>query len=332
MITLSPIFSNGAVFAANRPIRVFGTGEGRVEVSFLDAQRTADANGFWCIEFDALPYGGPYEMTVTCDGEKTVLHDLWVGEVLLLSGQSNIEFRMIESKDYPELCEPCTALRVFHAERVDQNGRFRPMHGWLHCDNDNVIANTSAIGYETGMILAKRLGCAVGLLSANQGASVIQSWMPAGALEAIGISFTPDQLYPSHTTHPLWNPPGTLYNTMLKPWMPYSISRVIWYQGESNTSDAESDAYGKMLAEMIRIWREGFDNPALPFIVIQIANYVRAKNPFGWKIVQQRQEEISREVAGVETVICRDVCEDDDIHPPTKKYLSERIANLLTSK
>ena len=332
MITLSPIFSSGAVFAANQPIRIFGTGNGKVAIDFLGAHREVDATGEWCVEFDPQPYGGPFEMTLTCNGEQTILQDLWIGEVLLLSGQSNIEFRMIESKDYPELCEPCTALRVFHAERVDQKGRFRPMHGWLHCDNDNVIANTSAIGYETGMILAKRLGCAVGLLSANQGASVIQSWMPAGAPEAIGISFTPDQLNHSHTTYPLWNPPGMLYNTMLKPWMPYPISRVIWYQGESNASDAESDAYGKMLAEMIRIWREGFENPSLPFIVVQIADYIKAKNPSGWKLVQQRQEEISREVAGVKTVICRDVCESDDIHPPTKRHLSARIAECILNQ
>ena len=332
MITLSPIFSSGAVFAANHPIRIFGSGEGHVAIDFLDSHRETDASGNWCLEFAPLPYGGPYEMTVTHDGEKTVLQDLWIGEVLLLSGQSNIEFKMKEAGDYPEICESCPSLRVFHAERVDQKGFFRPMHGWKRCDTDEVISNTSAIGYETGLLLAKRLGCAVGLLSASQGASVIQSWMPEGALDAIGISFTPDQLYSSHTTYPLWNPPGTLYSTMLKPWMPYSVSHVIWYQGESNSSEAESDAYGKMLAEMIRIWREGFDNPALPFIVIQIADYVRAKIPSAWKTVQQRQEEIAHEVANVKTVICRDVCETDNIHPPTKKYLSERIANVLISK
>ena len=167
-------------------------------------------------------------MTVTCNGVQTTLQDLWVGEVLLCSGQSNMGFRMDESKDYPELSEPCHALRIFHAERVDQNGRFRPMHGWKHCDTDEVIKNSTAVGYETGLLLAKKLGCAIGLLSAAQGASVIQSWMPEGTMDRLGLHFTKEELSHSHFTYPIWNPPGMLYNTMLKPWMPYSVSRVLW--------------------------------------------------------------------------------------------------------
>jgi sialate O-acetylesterase len=332
MATISPIFSDGAVFAANLPIRIFGEGSGHISVEFLGSIREADATEKdWCVEFEPLPYGGPYEMTITLDGNATVLHDLWIGEVLLLSGQSNIEFRMKESKDYPELSEPCPMLRVFHAERVDQKGHFRPMHGWKCCDTDDVIANTSAIGYETGLLLAKRLGCAIGLLSASQGASVIQSWVPEGAYERIGLTFTQEELNDSHFKYPLWNGFGQLYTTMLKPWFPYSLSNVIWYQGESNTSIAESIVYKQMLAELIRIWRNDFKNEELPFIVVQLADYdsYLQKKPVEWRNVQKAQLEIQDEVANVKSVVCRDVCETNDIHPPTKRYLSERIASLL---
>lgn len=334
MAILSPIFSDGAVFAANRPIRVFGEGMGRVAIDFLGMHREIEATeDRWCVEFDPRPYGGPYEMTVTLDGNTSVLRDLWMGEVLICSGQSNMGFRMIESKDYPELCEPCPSLRIFHAERVDKNGIFKPADGWKHCDTDEVIKNITAIGYETGLLLAKRTGYAIGLISAAQGASVIQSWMPEGALEKIGLHFTDEELYHSHFTHPLFNPSGCLYNTMFHPWIDYTVSGVIWYQGESNISPAESAKYKQMLAEMIRIWREDLRDPALPFTVIQIADYDKYLNEpqayASWKAVQAAQLQIQDEVEDVVTVISADVCESDNIHPPTKKHVSARVADAI---
>lgn len=330
-LQLSQIFQNGAVLAANKPIRVFGTGDGHVAVDFLGTHAEADSeNGRFCVTLPARPYGGPYEMKVTLDGDTVVLSDLYVGEVLLLSGQSNIEFRMNESKDYPELSEPCHMIRAFHPERVTRNRPYHPEDGWKICEADEVIANTSAIGYEVGLALSKQLGCAVGLIAAYQGASVIQSWMPKGSVEAIGFHFTKEELYHSHFNYPLWNDPGQLYEAMLKPWIPYSVSRAIWYQGESNASPAESAVYHKMLAEMIRIWREDFDDPTLPFTIIQIADYLKniAKG-CGWRQIQDAQIKVQNETSYVKTVISRDVCENDDIHPPTKRYLSERVAKAI---
>ena len=330
-LQLNQIFQNGAVLAANKPIRIFGTGDGHVAVDFLGMHAEADSqNGSFCVTLPAQPYGGPYEMTVTLNGDSVILSDLYLGEVLLLAGQSNIEFRMNESKDYPELSEPCHLLRAFHPERITKNRPFHPEDGWLICETDNVIANTSAIGYEVGVALTKTLGCAVGLIAAYQGASVIQSWMPAGACERIGFRFTKEELYHSHFDYPLWNDPGQLYEAMLKPYVPYSVSTAIWYQGESNASLAESAVYHKILAEMIRIWRCDFDDPTLPFLVIQIADY--AKNiarSNGWRQIQEAQIKVQDEIDHVKTIICRDVCEDDDIHPPTKRHLSARVTNAI---
>lgn len=330
-LQLSPIFQSGAVLAANKPIRIFGIGNGHIAVDFLGAHAEADSkNGAFCVTLPAFPYGGPYEMRITLDGEAITLQDLYIGEVLLLAGQSNIAFRMSEAKEFSEWNKPCHALRVFFPERVTKSGLYHPEDGWKICEEEAVIAYTSAIGFEVGSILVKKLGCAVGLIGAHQGASVIQSWMPAGACEAIGLHFTKEELYRSHFDHPLWNDPGQLYEAMLKPWIPYTVSRVIWYQGESNASPAESAVYHKILAEMIRIWRAEFADPALPFTVIQIADYDKniAKG-CGWRQIQEAQIKVQDEVPYVKTVISRDVCETDDIHPPTKQHLSARVAALI---
>jgi len=47
-----------------------------------------DAKGRWMVRLDPLQSGGPFEMTVA--GHNTLtLHDIWVGEVWVCSGQSN---------------------------------------------------------------------------------------------------------------------------------------------------------------------------------------------------------------------------------------------------
>ena len=330
-LQLNPIIANGAVFAANKPIRIFGIGDGHVAVDFLgEHAETEGQNGTWLIKLSPRPDGGPYEMTVTLNGEAVQLTDLYVGEVLLLSGQSNMSFRMNESADLPFVNESLDTLRLFSAENVHKNGYFRPQNGWMHCSDRDVIEHCSAIGYEVGLSIAKKKGCAVGLISAAQGASVIQSWLPVGALDRLGIRFKPEELHNDHTGYPTWNGDGILYNTMIRPSVPYSLSHVIWYQGESNASVAESRRYKEMLCELIRVWRSDFVDATLPFVIVQLADTEkRMRHHDGWITVQKAQAEISSEVAGVQTVVSRDVCESDDIHPPTKRFLAERIANII---
>ena len=49
----------------------------------------------------------------------------------------------------------------------------------------------------------------------------------------------------------------------------------------------------------------------------------------GWRLVQEAQAEISTVVPGVYTVISRDICETDDIHPRSKHALGCRIAKTI---
>lgn len=74
MLILNPIFSNGMIMQANKPISVFGTGAGKITLSFLGNTRTVDsAKESWCITLPAQNYGGPYTMEITLDGENSSL-------------------------------------------------------------------------------------------------------------------------------------------------------------------------------------------------------------------------------------------------------------------
>lgn len=79
---------------------------------------------------------------------------------------------------------------------------------------------------------------------------------------------------------------------------------------------------------MIRIWRESFDNLQLPFVIIQLADYIERTDE-AWSLIQDAQLKIQDVVDSVYTVVSSDVCENDNIHPKTKNKLSFRIAEKL---
>ena len=79
---LNPVFRDGLVLAAGKPVRVFGPGEGDVRVTFCGETRTAKGGpDGWLVEFPSAEAGGPYELAVELDGRRTVLGDVRVGEV-----------------------------------------------------------------------------------------------------------------------------------------------------------------------------------------------------------------------------------------------------------
>ena len=56
------------VFAANKPVRIFGEGVGRVRVEFLGNTYSGYGHfGKWEIELPAHPYGGPYEISISME-------------------------------------------------------------------------------------------------------------------------------------------------------------------------------------------------------------------------------------------------------------------------
>lgn len=327
------IFSSNMVFAANKPIKVYGDGEGEIKVSFANQEtKTTAKDGRWFAEFEPMNYGGPYELKVSCGDEKIVFNNIYIGEVYLCAGQSNIEFKMKESNTPEELYKPMDQLRYFSVDKIGDNDYFGASDGWVLSDKDT-IKEWSAIGYLTGSEICEKKDVAVGIICCNQGASVIESWVPAGTFEKMGIDIPLDKKSKSHQEH-IWNKHGALYDYQLSQVIPFSLSGVIWYQGESDSFPDEGQVYLDELKKMIEIWRTDFSDENLKFVVVQIADYyeiweVRPPTRIGWKLVQQAQEQIQHEVKNVVTVISKDVCETDHIHPPTKTILSNRIAEAL---
>ena len=325
---LNAIFTSNMVFAANKPIRIYGEGDGIGELYFANLYaRVESIDGKWIVELPEMDYGGPFELRFIAEGEEILLDDIYVGEVYLLSGQSNIQFKIRESRFPIEQCEANDLMRVFGTECMQKVERFAPKDGWMKCALDTV-GEWSAIGYHMAHELVKRKNVAIGVVNCYQGASVIQSWMPKGAQEKLGISIPPEELFETHNIEAfkIWNYDGALYDYAFSQVVPFSFSGVVWYQGESNSSPAEAKVHELQLEELINVWRADLMDESLPFIIVQIANY-SARDDEAWHMIQEAQMRVGNNMSNTKTVVSADVCEDHTVHPKTKTILSKRIAD-----
>lgn len=320
----APLFRSHMVLPAGKPIRVFGSGDGEAVVRVNgETARCVSSNGTWCATLPPQPYGGPHSLvmdfvdrTVTCD-------DVYVGEVYILAGQSNAQFKLEESNTPAESYTDVPLLRSFTTPRPEPEP-YSPEDGWVVCTRENA-GKWSAIGYLFGKAVSARKGCAVGIVNCYQGAATVETWMPAALSERPEFSLPREEQDPAHWCYE-WNKAGWMYDHAFRLLAGSSVSGVIWYQGESNSGKGEHKVYAELVAELIRQWRRDLLDEALPFAVVQIAD-LDVRRDDAWKGIQDAQLRIPALCPGVTVVKCADICETDTIHPPTKGPLAERLAD-----
>jgi sialate O-acetylesterase len=119
--------------------------------------------------------------------------------------------------------------------------------------------------------------------------------------------------------------PGSLYNAMIAPFVPYAIRGFLWYQGEYNAPRAYE--YRKLFPNLIRSWRTDW-NQELPFLFVQLANYkdpVKEPGDAQWAELREAQlMALALPRTGMATAV--DVGENWDIHPKNKQAVGHRLA------
>lgn len=120
--------------------------------------------------------------------------------------------------------------------------------------------------------------------------------------------------------------PVGLFNGMLSPVSAYSIKGVLWYQGESNTPRPET--YEELFVRLIECWRKKFKRNDLPFLYVQLPNYVESEDARAvgkWPLVREAQRKALR-VPGTAMVVTIDIGEWNDLHPLNKQDVGKRLA------
>ncbi|HET6969744.1 MAG TPA: sialate O-acetylesterase [Phenylobacterium sp.] len=191
---LNPVFQDHAVLQRDRPIAVWGEAPPGVAVTVeLDGSRvqaTAGAGGRWRVDLPAHKAGGPFRLTARAGGETQTLADVLVGDVWLCSGQSNMEFPLVQATNGPGEVAAAQdpSLRLL---KVSRRSDPTPQATLSAADRWQVASPASAAAFSAvcqfmGRDLRKSTGAPIGLIDATWGGSTIQSWISRPKLAALG--------------------------------------------------------------------------------------------------------------------------------------------------
>ena len=333
-IALPAIFSDNMVLQRNTAVKIWGWSEPlekiAVKASWQEPEVKTEVknNAEWDIRLQTPDAGGPYEITITGYSEKIVLKNVFIGEVWICSGQSNMEWSAksgitngaeeIPQADFPK-------IKLFNVEKRSAQCTQNNIVGeWQTCTPES-METFSAVGYFFAKHLHQNLNIPIGIINSSWGATPAEAWMDAeifkndlGLLEA-------SKLIP----HKPWCPvePGSVYNSMIAPITNYKIAGVIWYQGETNTDNAAY--YESIFSNLIKSWRKERDSD-FPFYYVQIAPYKYEKKEVGVEVREAQRKCLVLLNTGM-VVVC-DIGNIDDIHPRNKKDVGIRLANWALAK
>lgn len=120
--------------------------------------------------------------------------------------------------------------------------------------------------------------------------------------------------------------PGGLFNALVAPLKNYQAKGVIWYQGESNVGQPQK--YFSLMEDLVADWRTCFESPDLPFLYVQLTNFLESKEvpeESDWAELREAQLKLlSVPNTGMAVII--DAGEWNDIHPLDKKTVGDRLA------
>jgi sialate O-acetylesterase len=119
--------------------------------------------------------------------------------------------------------------------------------------------------------------------------------------------------------------PSQLYNAMIAPVIQFSIKGTIWYQGETNVTEAAK--YRTLFPMLINDWRNKWGKD-FPFYWVQLANYLQPVSQpaeSDWAELREAQHQTLQLPQTGEAVII-DLGEAGDIHPKNKQDVGYRLA------
>ena len=333
-------FADGAVLQRGRNVPVWGeaTPGEKVTVTFAGqtASAVADMTGRWRV--DLLPLAACARgRDLAANG--VVVHDVVVGEVWLASGQSNMVFPLVG--DNPRLFDRVghqVSQKTFRDDlrfvTITEKWSVMPRRdlkvAWKKCRPEN-LAGVSAIAFWYGLDLRDTLGVPVGVITAAEGATVIEAWIPPEG-------------YSKHPSLDHWGKwpvtddwkdemkegaicganqqPSVIWNGKLAGLAPYAVRGLIWYQGEHNARPGWALQYVEKMHALVDGFSAAFETPQMSFYYVLLA-------PFGWMDyaeVQRAQKRFAREDPRAALTVIHDVGQVDEIHPHEKRTPAERLA------
>ncbi len=229
---------------------------------------------------------------------------------------------------------------------------------WVQSSPESA-APSSAVAWYFGTMLQDKLQTPVGLICAAVGGTPTEAWLPARALRSdvefagyvtgnwldnprlgafcrqrgeqnllaaiqSGLRVPADSLGPSHSFKPEF-----LWSAAIERLSPFGIRGAIWYQGESNAESLRRvREHGELLPRMIESWRQTWGQGDFPFLMVQLPAMDRPL----WPWFRETQRRVSNRVPNTGLAVTIDTGDPDNVHPPLKKPVGQRLAQLALAR
>lgn len=123
--------------------------------------------------------------------------------------------------------------------------------------------------------------------------------------------------------------PTNRYNEMVHPLTGLGVKAYLYYQGESDTYQAAR--YAELLKRMILTYRSNFGDQQMPFVNIQLANYMKEEEaPVESNWAELRRSQSMATSLPYSGMVCTiDVGDAKDIHPRDKQTVAKRALSVV---
>jgi sialate O-acetylesterase len=345
-VRLPALFSDNMVLQQGTRVNVWGWADDgeEVQVTFRGkTARTKARDGRWMVELSRFKAGGPDTLVV--EGRNRVeLKNVLVGEVWVCSGQSNMEWPLKSADEGSNAIAASdnSQLRLFHVPKTRAAEPANDVKAGWKAAGPESTPDFSAVAYYFGRDLQKALKVPVGLIETCWGGTPAEDWVSKRVLQAnpaykkdildTALNSASSAGATNKNSRPL---PTELYNGMISPLIPYSIKGAIWYQGESNAGRARQ--YRTLFPDMIKNWRQDWEQGDFTFIAVQLAPYDKVKKreiaaitakpeDSDWAELREAQLLTTKALPKVGMAVITDVGEKDNIHPRKKEPVGGRLA------
>lgn len=364
-LQLPLLYGEKMVLQRNKPIKISGISNAYddVKITFNGQKKSVQVpdNGKWEAVFPRMKAGGPHKLSIKSKlSEDITINEVYIGEVWLASGQSNMDWKVNQSKHAKTVLKDSLNAQIFLFSldpKVLKSGKlsddelglinakdYFKSTGWSNT-NHEIIENFSAIAYAFAYNLQKELNIPIGIVCNAVGGAPTQSYISRSAMEQDhqAIDLLNDTWL--NTMLDVWvanrmaenivdknkkgvrHPyePTILFDAGIAPIKNYPFKGVIWYQGESNADQV--GLHEKLFKMLVVDWRNQFNNTELPFYYVQLSSMKRP----GWGVFRDSQHRLLS-IPNTGMAVSSDVGHPSDVHPKQKWVVGKRLSNIALAK
>ncbi|MBU62578.1 MAG: sialate O-acetylesterase [Opitutae bacterium] len=346
------IFSDHMVLQRDAAVPILGQADVGASVTVAFAGQSVkgktDKEGRWKVKLDPMKAStAGCSLEISSGDQKITIRDVLVGDVWFAGGQSNMDYkvngmarRLAEGKaladeaNYPAIRHRKVNERNAAVPQSDLNGG-----SWVVC-SPKTVHGFSGVAFVFARRLHLELKIPIGVIDCAWGGTPIEPYVPASAFKghptlvklaalAKAGDFEAIKKMPGGTfvRSPAWLV-GAIYNGRIAPVAPYGIRGAIWYQAESNCGKGEDPRdYRFKQRALIEGWRKSFEKPDLPFYFVQLPQW----KSYAWTYAREEQLQ-AMAVDGTGMAVTIDLDNANDIHPPNKIDVGERLARWPLAK